>query len=190
MSEPEQQPLFSDEDQLILSGSDRAAGNFDLSRCKHSQQRIEEMLRARAEGLSVRACARAFGMSEHTVLALEERLAGDVATHKQSMAQEFRQLARLSVSRMIEEIHEMPKTALPMIAGIATDKMQNLEGEPSMIVDHRSSVHGEREDLNSMIAALPAADAEVLEAETGEPIAAEDARHKKGGEPEAGKEDK
>jgi len=140
------------------------------------------MLRARAEGLSVRACARAFGMSEHTVLALEEQRASEVATLKKDLAKDFRTLARLSVSRMIEEIDAMPRTALPVMAGIATDKMQVLEGEPSSITEHRA---GESDkDRAKLLASIEALPVDVEVEEVKQPIAAGDVPGQKGGDQE------
>jgi len=171
---------FHDDDRLLLVGSP-SAKNFDLSRCRHDEERITEMLRARAEGLGVRACARIFKMSEHTVLAIEEKYSSEVATLKKEIARDCRTAGRMAVSRMIEEMADMPKSSLPIIAGVMIDKMQILEGEPSAIIgNHAGGIGKEREDLNSMIAALPAAAQEVID--LPEPISAEDVPDKKGGD--------
>ena len=181
-SKPQQLALLESDDELILAQAHRRAGNFDLSRLKHTEERIKEMLQARTEGLGVRACARIYKMSEHTVLAIEEKYSSEVATIKKDLARDCRTGARMAVSRMIEEMADMPKTSLPIIAGVMIDKMQVLEGEPSAIIgNHAGGIGKEREDLNSMIAALPAADQEVIDLPR-EPISAEDVPAKKGGD--------
>ena len=96
------------------------------------------------------------------------------------MARDCRTAGRMAVSRMIEEMADMPKSSLPIIAGVMIDKMQILEGEPSAIIGNHVGIAQEREDLNSMIAALPAADQEVID--LPEPISAEDVPDKKGGD--------
>ena len=180
-SKPQQLALLESDDELILAQAHRRAGNFDLSRLKHTEERIKEMLQARAEGLGVRACARIYKMSEHTVLAIEEKYSSDVATLKKDLARDCRTAGRMAVSRMIAEMADMPKTSLPIIAGVMIDKMQVLEGEPSAIIGNHVGIAQEREDLNSMIAALPAADQEVIDLPR-EPISAEDVPDKKGGD--------
>ena len=179
-SKPQQLALLESDDELILAQAHRRAGNFDLSRLKHTEERIKEMLQARAEGLGVRACARIYKMSEHTVLAIEEKYSSDVATLKKDLARDCRTAGRMAVSRMIAEMADMPKTSLPIIAGVMIDKMQVLEGEPSAIIGNHVGIAQEREDLNSMIAALPAAAQEVID--LPEPISAEDVPDKKGGD--------
>lgn len=181
-SKPQQLALLESDDELILAQAHRRAGNFDLSRLKHTDDQIAEMLRARAEGLGVRACARIFKMSEHTVLKLEEQRCSDVATMKKDLARDCRTAGRMAVSRIIEEMADMPKTSLPIIAGVMIDKMQILEGEPSAIIGNYAGIGKEREDLNSMIAALPAADAQEVIDLPPEPISAEDVPDKKGGD--------
>ena len=171
---------FHEADRLLLVGSP-SAKNFDLSRCRHDDERIKEMLQARTEGLGVRACARIFKMSEHTVLAIEEKYSSEVATIKKDLARDCRTAGRMAVSRMIEEMADMPKTSLPIIAGVMIDKMQVLEGEPSVITERRdaSEISRDRASLNSMIEGLPMADEqEVIDLPPG-PIAAEDARDQK-----------
>jgi hypothetical protein len=107
-----------------------------------------------AEGLGLRAIARAYKVSVNTVRGIMVRETGPIDTDKKGISLSLRQFARLAVDRMIEEVDLIPIDKLPIAAAIAVDKFQVLDGEATVITG--SSADRIKVDrFNDLIASLP-----------------------------------
>ena len=117
--------------ELLSIDQDRAA-----NRCTAAGLEAREGLRAAvlhciAEGrLGTRRIASAFGISREVVRALWKKASetNELDHYKKEAANSYGHLARLAVERMTEEIDEMPRASLPVLAAIATDKHALLSG--------------------------------------------------------------
>jgi hypothetical protein len=113
------------------------------------------MISALAEGRSVRTVAKAYGVSTNLVLAVKRKFAPQIETEKERLGLDCFDVARLAVERIRDEIDDMPKASLSIIAGVMIDKGQLLTGAPT------ARVRVERVDgvasVADYIAGLPAA---------------------------------
>lgn len=150
--------------EILTVGEDRAAGKFTAAGLARNEQRRESVVRMLAEGLSIAAVARAHGMSRNTVMAAARRFGPQIEQRKQSVGALALDVARLSIERIRDEIDDMPKASLPIIAGVMIDKAQLLSGAPTARVEHveRSAPASFNDWLDSLVnvSAQPVAQAE------------------------------
>lgn len=99
-----------------------------------NQARVEGILAARAMGIPIRKIMQAFTVSPHTIAALEARHATKLATLKDRLARKFGVFLELGLDRAISTVDKMDIDKLMVSLGIASDKLQVLTGEPSVIV--------------------------------------------------------
>jgi len=124
-------------------------------------QKYHEIIAMTAEGMGVHRIARVLKVSGNTVRAVRAREGLAIATGKREMAQRCREVARMGVDRIHEEIDDMDIDKLPVAIGILIDKSLVLDGEPSLIVEHREVAT--LEDFERALSTLPCVDAEVIE---------------------------
>lgn len=111
-----------------------AKGEFTGERL-HAQDpdRYRAIVGALAEGIGLRAIARAYKVSPNTVRAIRVREAGPIDTDKKEISHRLRQFARMASDRLVEEIDDIPIDKLPLATAIVVDKMQLLDGEATTI---------------------------------------------------------
>lgn len=95
--------------------------------------RYRAIVGALAEGIGLRAIARAYKVSPNTVRAIRVREAGPIDTEKKEISLRLRQFARMASDRLVEEVDEIPVDKLPLATAIVIDKMQLLDGEATTI---------------------------------------------------------
>lgn len=144
---PEQGELFDAAELPIgheLLTIEQRRGRCDGSRLARDQERYQGIVQSLAEGVSLRRCARAWGVSVKVVQAIRRReeQAGAIATAKQSIVNNLEAFAEGASERLLEEFEGMPVSSLSVPIAIAIDKIRDLRGEPSARVEvtHRSEV--------------------------------------------------
>lgn len=126
--------------ELLALDEPATRARFTAEQLDAQAGKRDAILRALAEGMGVRAIARAYEVSTNTVLAASRRFGGEIETLKEQLGRGCFDVARLAVERMRDEIDDMPKASLPIIAGVMIDKGQLLTGAPTMRVQHDHSV--------------------------------------------------
>jgi hypothetical protein len=115
-----------------------------------------------AENMATAAIARACGVSPSTVTAVSLREGTVVDLEREKLLSLVRSAAKLSVEKLLELIPSLTSSRDAAIcAGILIERQQLLAGEPTNI----SLSKGEQlshQDFNSILAALPQADARVI----------------------------
>ncbi len=117
--------------ELLSIDADRAANRCTAAGLDARTELRAAILHCIAEGrLGTRRIADVFGVSRETVRALWRKAAEsqELDHYKKEAAASYGHLARLGVERMIEEIDDMPRASLPVLAAIATDKHALLSG--------------------------------------------------------------
>lgn len=147
--------LGTDGDELLTIDRDLKSGRCTAA-CLDARQNLRrEILNALAENLGTRRVAKAFGVSREVVRALY-RVAlesGELDHHKQRLGRDAFSLASATIDRIADEIDDMPKSSLAIIAGIMIDKGQLLTGGVTSRI-----AHGEAPaDINALLDGLPSA---------------------------------
>jgi hypothetical protein len=156
-------PLFP---ELAGEGYDLSDRAGEYSGDRLYAQRPETyrlIVRALGSGLGIRAIARTLGVSRNTVRAVRDREAPAIDPLIKETTTSLRRFARLAAERLIEEIDDIPLTALPIGMGIAVEKAQLLEGQATSRIE-RAAKEPSVEDVRSYLATLPGADAVVVPA--------------------------
>jgi hypothetical protein len=99
----------------------------------------------------------------------------EIETEKERLGNQFSDLARLAVERMTDEIDDMPKASLPLIAGIATDKAQLLRGAPTVRVqhDHALTIKSVTDYIDALPSVTPVCSEEIADHKGAPQIALE-----------------
>lgn len=141
--------------ELLRVVEDRGS-NRCTAGCLDARQELRAaILGAVAEGQGTRRVSQAFGVSREVVRALRRQAleSGELDQHKQSIGLDALALARECIGRIRDEIEEMPRQSLPIIAGVMVDKAQILTGGVTARVEHvQAPSHA---DLNSWLETLP-----------------------------------
>lgn len=125
--------------EILTVDADRATGRFTCEQLEKNEAKRQAVVAALAEGHSMRAIHRAFGISVNTVLAANRKYGEEIETRKQSVGRAAFDVAQLAIERMRDEMDTMPKASLPIIAGVMIDKGQLLTGAPTARVEHTSA---------------------------------------------------
>lgn len=143
--------------ELVELDEPAKRGSFTAEQLEQNTAKRDAVLSALAEGLAIRQVARAFRISTNTVLALSRRSVAQIDTLKEGLGRAYFDLSRLAVERMIDEIDEMPRASLPIVAGVSTDKGQLLSGGPTGRVqhDHTLGIASMTEYIESLPSAVP-----------------------------------
>lgn len=96
-------------------------------------ERYRAIVDALANGLGIRQIARAFKVSPNTVAAVRAREGKTIDTLKTSIANRALLGAEMAVERLIDEMGDIKREALPVVAGILIDKAQLLTGQATSI---------------------------------------------------------
>lgn len=112
----------------------------------------EWVLRALAEGMSMRSIRRLTGLHYCTIAAIREHAGQSIESQKKSIANDLRMFAKLGAERLIEDIDAIPLQTLPIAMGIAVQRGMELEGAPTVIHEHRLK---RISDFRPLLDALP-----------------------------------
>jgi len=159
--------LGQEGDELLSIENDRKGGRC-TARCLDARADLRAaVLGAVAEGQGSRRVSAAFGVSREVVRALRRQAleSGELDRHKQSIGLDALALAREAIDRCRDEIDEMPRASLPILAGVMTDKALLLTGGATVRIEHVTGpTHA---GLNDMLASLA-----VIEVQAGAPAPA------------------
>ena len=146
--------LGQEGDELLSIENDRKGGRC-TARCLDARADLRAaVLGAVAEGQGSRRVAAAFGVSREVVRALRRQAlgSGELDLVKQSIGLDALALAREAIDRCRDEIDEMPRASLPVLAGIMTDKALLLTGGATVRIEHVTGPS--HAGLNDMLASL------------------------------------
>ncbi len=130
--------LGTEGDELLSIEGDRRS-NRCTARCLDARADLRAaVLGAVAEGQGSRRVAAAFGVSREVVRALRRQAlaSGELDQHKQSIGLDALALAREAIDRCRDEIEEMPRASLPILAGVMVDKALLLTGGATVRIEH------------------------------------------------------
>ena len=146
--------LGTEGDELLSIEGDRRS-NRCTARCLDARADLRAaVLGAVAEGQGSRRVSAAFGVSREVVRALRRQAleSGELDLHKQSLGLDALALAREAIDRCRDEIEEMPRASLPILAGVMVDKALLLTGGATVRIEHVTGpTHA---GLNDMLASL------------------------------------
>lgn len=111
-------------------------GKFTAEQLARNEEKLAAVLAALGEGLGVRQIARAFQISTNTVLRVSRDYGPQIETLKESIGRDCLDVAKLAVERMRDEIDQMPRASLPIVAGIMIERGQLLTGAPTARISH------------------------------------------------------
>jgi hypothetical protein len=173
--------LGQEGDELLSIENDRKGGRC-TARCLDARADLRAaVLGAVAEGQGSRRVAAAFGVSREVVRALRRQAleSGELDQHKQSIGLDALALAREAIDRCRDEIDEMPRASLAILAGVMTDKALLLTGGATVRIEHVTGpTHA---GLNDMLASLG-----VIEVQAGAPVEARETSGQRGADLAAG----
>ncbi len=155
-------PLGSTADLPASFFADReAVGEFTGERLFTQRPEVyRAIVTCLAEGMGVRATARALKVSTNTVAAVREREGSSVETQKKETVSKLRQFARLGAERLLDEVDKIPLQSLPIAIGIAVEKAELLDGGATARVEHVKAP-GEKA-FKELLEMLPEAEATVV----------------------------
>jgi hypothetical protein len=138
-----------------------ATGEFSGERLLARRPEVyRAILSMSAEGLSVSAMARAFGVSRNTIAAVQDREGFSIEQHKKELLRNVRTAARLSVERVVELVPSINSAKdAAIVAAVMVDKLQLLSGEATARVER---VEVSQDKLSEMLAGLPMLEAELV----------------------------
>ena len=138
-----------------------ATGEFSGERLLARRPEVyRAILSMSAEGLSVSAMARAFGVSRNTIAAVQDREGFSIEQHKKELLRNVRTAARLSVERVVELVPGITSAKdAAIVAAVMVDKLQLLSGEATARVER---VEVSQDKLTEMLAGLPMLEAELV----------------------------
>jgi len=144
-------------EELLTVEADRAS-NRCTAACLDARVELRAaILHALAEGLGTRRVAAAYGVSREVVRALRRQAlnSGELDHAKEELARDALDLARRTIDRIADEIDEMPRSSLPIVAGVMIDKAQLLSGGATSRVERTA---GESvADVEAYLRGLPVA---------------------------------
>lgn len=125
-------------------------------------QRYRLVIELLGRGMSQRTIAQVCRVSHNTIRAIQRREGAEVDTIKSRISLQLKQFAGIAVERLIDEAHDIPLNQLAVALGIAIDKAQLLDGEPTSITQATGKTI---EDFHDAYDALPSAAGRVIEHE-------------------------
>lgn len=175
--------LGQEGDELLSIENDRKGGRC-TARCLDARADLRAaVLGAVAEGQGSRRVAAAFGVSREVVRALRRQAlgSGELDQHKQSLGLDALALAREAIDRCRDEIEEMPRASLPILAGVMVDKALLLTGGATVRIEHVTGpTHAA---LNDMLASLGVIE---VQASAPAPVEAQETSAQSGADQAAG----
>ena len=90
---------------------------------------------AHLSGMSVRQISKAFGTSHNSVVALIRNRADLLERARDITAANWRTIAAMATSQLMERLPDIKDSQLGIIAGISTDKAELLAGQPTARIE-------------------------------------------------------
>jgi len=108
----------------------------------------QRIVNALANGESIRAIARAFRVSNNTVVAVRGQEWQQVEARKSRIAAQAEQIATKAADRLLQSVEEgdIKGSALVPVFGVSVDKMTLLRGDASLTVRHEH-LHSHQHEL-------------------------------------------
>jgi len=140
LSKPTGDNPLPDEHGMLLPVPEQKH-RFTAEKVQKNKERYESIKRAIGCGVPVLTICEIFKVSHHIVGLISAREPDLVASGKKRLASKFRHGAHLALESAIDDIAEgrMPPSSKPVSAGIFTDKSIQLEGEATIVVEHRQA---------------------------------------------------
>lgn len=153
--EQAQQVLFPEHERDLLQLDDAATRKrYTAVSLERQVAKRDAIVRALAEGHGLLRIARAFGVSHHTVRALRDSRPDLVAIEKKQLSAQIGAVVKMSLDSMVERLEKGTWKPGSVDLGILLDKKALLDGEASLIVEHRhvleASPDGFRERLKKV----------------------------------------
>lgn len=133
--------IFGQGAELLTVEEDAKVGRYSGAIVDRNRERLEAICNALAQGIGIKRVAQAFGASIHTVMAIRERHPDLIATEKKALSGQIGRILKLSADRYEEALVEgaIAPGQIPVGFGIFADKKSLLDGDPTAIVEQRSS---------------------------------------------------
>jgi hypothetical protein len=121
---------------LLITKADRHTGETIPRKTQ------EDILASLTQGSGIKTLAKLHGVSDHSIDALISREIESnpkfaEAYYRSRTPARLMHLAHKAISRMEEEIQNLPPTSLPVVMGVALDKYALLSGQSTQVVEHR-----------------------------------------------------
>lgn len=110
-----------------------------------------------AAGMGRLKIARLLKIHHETVAAVAERETSAVDIAKQEIKRHLRRAAMIGAERMPDVLASLPAGQLPIALAVTIDKLRELEGEPTVRVEHTVKAHLTYEAVVASIQAFPEA---------------------------------
>jgi len=140
------QPSLFAEDELRLLTLDQPEmrRQYTAVSLARDTAKRDAICRALAEGHGLLRIARAFGVSHHLVSALRDARPDLVAIEKKQLSGQIGRILKMSADRYEEALAAgaVPVGQIPVSFGIFSDKKASLDGDPSLVIEHRHTVQG------------------------------------------------
>ena len=132
---------LDDGQELLRIEADEATGRCNASSLDARKGLRSAILEALAQRFGTRTVAKAFSVSREVVRALRTRAecSGELDHVKKGLAGDAFALARMAIDRISDEIDDMPRASLPIVAGVMIDKAQLLSGGVTQRVERREA---------------------------------------------------
>lgn len=105
------------------------------------------------QGISNRRITEQTGISCHTVRAIKKDMDDKGmfphGTWRRNEAKKLSEIVSMGTSRLLDEIDDVPVGQLPLLVAIMTDKALLLQGEATVVTEHKVTVT--HKDLNDML---------------------------------------
>jgi len=160
------QPSLFAEDELLLLKLDEpeTRKRYTAASLERNTAKREAICRAIAEGHGLLRIAKAFGVSHHLVSALRDARPDLVAIEKKQLSGQIGRILKLGADRFEEALAGglVPVGQIPVAFGIFSDKKAALDGDPSLVIEHRHTVGGASvADFEARLAALKSAKTDI-----------------------------
>jgi hypothetical protein len=137
-----------DQGDGILVPVDQEKGVSSGERLKRQNPRIYDLvINGLAEGMGIRALARATGVHHRTIAAIRD---GDgdhqtaIDTAKERTSRNLAEFIDYTSERLVEEADNIAIGSAAISLGIAIDKLRDLQGAPTAIIRHEIGVNHEQ----------------------------------------------
>lgn len=139
----EQPSLFSEiELDLLTIDLPETRKRYTAASLERCVAKRDAIVRAMAEGHGLLRIAKAFGVSHHLVSSLRDSRPDLVAIEKKQLSGQIGRILKMSADRFEEGLVEgkISPAQIPVAFGIFSDKKAALDGDASMIVEHRHKI--------------------------------------------------
>ena len=127
---------------------------------RNDPNRLEAIVRALSEGMGINATSRVFGVCPETVYNIMERYPEHCGEWRARVSRHLGKFINLAVSRLTEEVDDIPLGQLSVSLGICMDKKANLDSQPDPVGTKKQMAPI---DVNALLEELLEADVKEVE---------------------------